>query len=343
MRSGQTRPMASPAMSHSDEVPIIDSAATAGQLGRSVILTEADGLAALADSLDGAFTEAVDLIVGLKGRVVLTGMGKSGHIARKIAATLASTGTPALYVHPSEASHGDLGMIAPTDAVLALSNSGETAELSDTIQYCRRNGIPLIGITGGARSSLADTANIVLVLPPVREACAIGLAPTTSSTMMLALGDALAVTAMTRKGFTSQHFQAFHPGGRLGQALLRVSRIMHVGDEVPRVRPDAAMSDVLIEMTAKRFGCVGVLDGEGRLIGSITDGDLRRHMADGLLSRTAGDVMATAPKTAEPATLAVDVLAQMNRLKITSVFIVDPDHRPIGIVHVHDCLRLGVA
>ncbi len=232
-----------------------------------VLRLEAEGLQSLARALDARFVAAIDALARVKGRVVVTGMGKSGHVARKIAATLASVGTPALYVHPAEASHGDMGMIAADDAILALSNSGETSELADVLSYARRFAIPLIGITANADSTLGEAATVTLPLPPSAEACPLGLAPTTSTTMMMALGDAIAVALLERKGFTSQDFQVLHPGGKLGRRLLRVADIMHAGDEIPLVEETTAMSEALLTMTAKRFGCVGILDVRGRLIG----------------------------------------------------------------------------
>jgi arabinose-5-phosphate isomerase len=308
-----------------------------------VIRAEISGLESLAESVDGAFAAAVDACAAACGRIVVTGLGKSGHIGRKIAATLASTGTPAQFVHPVEASHGDLGMIGSEDAVLALSNSGETTEFADIVAYSRRCNIPLIAITGGARSTLATAADIVLLLPPAAEACPMGLAPTTSTTMMAALGDALALALLERKGFSSTDFQLFHPGGRLGRRLLRVRDIMHREDEVPLVSPNAPMSDAILIMTAMSFGCVGVCGPDRRLIGVITDGDLRRHMGDSLLRQTVGAVMHQNPKTIAAAALAADALGTMNRFAITSLFVVDEGGRPIGFLHMHDCLRAGVA
>ena len=310
--------------------------------GRRVLAAEAEALTALAGGLDQRFSRALDIMAATTGRVVVTGMGKSGHIANKIAATLASTGTPSQFVHPAEASHGDLGMIAAGDTVLALSNSGETAELGDLIQYVARFAIPLIAITARADSSLAVGATVALILPPTAEACPMGLAPTTSTTAMLALGDALAVALLERKNFTPAHFRLFHPGGRLGQRLLRVAEIMHAGDLVPTIRLDAPMTEALIEMTAKSFGCVGVLDAAGSLIGVVTDGDLRRHMNAGLLRQKVREVMTPAPQTIEPNALAAEAVRKMNDRAITSLFVVE-DGRPVGIVHIHDCLRAGVA
>jgi arabinose-5-phosphate isomerase len=312
-------------------------------VARRVIHAEIRGLESLAETLDGAFRAAIDACAAARGRIVVTGIGKSGHIARKIAATLASTGTPAQFVHPVEASHGDLGMIGSEDAILALSNSGETSELADIIAYSRRFRIPLIAITGGSRSTLAAASDVVLLLPAAAEACPMGLAPTTSTTMMMTLGDALALALLERKGFSSADFRVFHPGGRLGRRLLRVRDIMHQDDAVPLVAPAAPMSDAILVMTAKSFGCVGVCEADGRLIGVITDGDLRRHMGDTLLRQAVGAVMNRNPKTIHPAALAADALGLMNRFAITSLFVVDEGTRPVGFLHMHDCLRAGVA
>ena len=318
-------------------------AAESLESARRVLRLEADGLIALAGSLNDAFARAVDLIEGATGRVIVTGMGKSGHVARKIAATLASTGQPAYFVHPGEASHGDLGMITRDDPIVALSNSGETKELADIIAYAKRFAIPLIGITGRAASALADAADVALVLPEqVKEACPMGLAPTTSTTVMLALGDALAVALLERKGFSPDDFHVFHPGGKLGDQLLKVADVMHGGDAMPLVGPKTPMSEALIEMTAKRFGCVGIVGDDGWLAGIVTDGDLRRHMSANLLDRPAGEVMTTGAKTVRPGALATEALRLMNAGAITTLFVVD-DGRPVGIVHIHDCLRAGVA
>lgn len=311
-----------------------------------VLRMEAEALEALASGLNGAFCKALDTLAAVTGRVVVTGMGKSGHIARKIAATLASTGTPALFVHPGEASHGDLGMITRADAVVALSNSGETSELSDIVAYTRRFGIPLIGVTRRAGSPLAEQADVALLLPAVPEACPLGLAPTTSTTMMLALGDALAVALLERRGFSASDFRDLHPGGQLGRALLKVGDIMHKGDAMPLCRLDTPFSEVILEMTAKRLGCVGVVDGEGRLAGIITDGDLRRHLDPGLLGQQAGIIMSRGPKTIRSKALVAEALRIMNEKSITTLFVVDGDAnsgRPSGVVHIHDCLRVGAA
>jgi arabinose-5-phosphate isomerase len=312
-------------------------------VARRVLRAEIRGLESLAETLDFRFERAVDACAMASGRIIVTGLGKSGHIARKIAATLASTGTPAQFVHPVEASHGDLGMIGSRDAILAFSNSGETTELADIVGYSRRFDIPLIAITGGAQSALAGAADIVLPLPAAAEACPMGLAPTTSTTMMMALGDALALALLERKGFSSTDFRLFHPGGKLGRQLLRVRDIMHREGEVPLVSPADRMSEAILVMTAKSFGCVGVCEPDGRLVGVITDGDLRRHMGDSLLGQTVRTVMHQNPKTITAAALAGDALGLMNRSGITSLFVVDGEDKPIGFLHMHDCLRAGVA
>ncbi len=324
-----------------------DSVATAAAgrdiaSARRVLRMEADALSALAAGLDGAFSRALDRLAAIGGRVVVTGMGKSGHVARKIAATLASTGTPAFFVHPGEASHGDLGMVARDDAVIALSNSGETHELSDIVAYTRRFAIPLIGVTRRAGSSLAERADVALVLPPAPEACPLGLAPTTSTTMMLALGDALAVALLERRGFTASDFRELHPGGQLGRALLTVAEVMHGGADTPLCRLDTPLSDVILEMTAKRLGCVGVVDAAGALAGVITDGDLRRHLQPELLGERADSIMSPRPKTIRPRALVVEALREMNEKQITSLFVIEAE-RPLGVVHIHDCLRAGAA
>lgn len=312
-------------------------------LGYQVIIAEMEGLASLAEALDASFAAAVALCSGINGRIVVTGVGKSGHVGRKLAATLASTGAPAQFVHAAEASHGDLGMIGPKDAILALSHSGESAELADIIAYSRRFKIPLIAVTGGRRSTLAGAADIVLHLPAAAEGCPLGLAPTTSTTMMMALGDALAIALLQRRGFTPADFRLFHPGGKLGRRLLRVADIMHTGAEIPLVSPRDPMSEALLVMTAKSFGAVGARDAEGRLVGIITDGDLRRHMSASLLSCPVAEVMQPSPKTVAAAALAAEALGLMNRFAITSLFVVDEEGRPVGFLHMHDCLRAGVA
>ena len=314
------------------------------EVARSVLAAEAAGLRALAASLDHCFTTAVERLAACTGRVVVSGMGKSGHIGRKIASTLASTGTPALFVHPGEASHGDLGMIVPGDAVLALSNSGETAELADLVAHARRFGLPLVAITRQPGSALARAADVLLVLPAAAEACPMGLAPTTSTTMQLALGDALAVALLTRRGFTATDFSQFHPGGKLGAQLRRVSDLMHRGDAIPMADIALPMSQALLVMTGKGFGCLGAIDAAGRLAGVLTDGDLRRSMGPDLLDRRVQDVMNRSPRTIGPEALAADALRLMGGPRpVTSLFVLDGDGRPLGLLHVHDLLRAGVA
>jgi arabinose-5-phosphate isomerase len=323
--------------------PLIATSAPDIDAARRVLRTEIAGLEALVAGLNGSFTAAVDRLAQVKGRVTVTGMGKSGHIARKIAATLSSTGTPAQFVHPGEASHGDLGMLAEGDAVLALSNSGDTAELADIVAYTRRFRIPLLAMTRRDRSTLAEAADVTLLLPASGEACPMGLAPTTSTTMMMALGDALAVALLERKGFSAGDFQVLHPGGQLGRKLLRVADIMHAGDAIPLVRRDTGMAEAILVMTKKSFGCVGVIDDSGKLVGVVTDGDLRRHMGDDLLRAPVDKVMSGRPKTIRPQALAAEALGQMNAASITSLFAVDEKRRPLGILHIHDCLRAGIA
>ena len=308
---------------------------------RRVIGQAKTGLDVLAAELGEPFIQCIDVIASLKGRVIVSGMGKSGHIGSKIAATLASTGTPAFFVHPGEASHGDLGMIADTDAVIALSNSGETSELSDLVSYAKRFGIPLIGITSKANSTIANSSDIVLCLPDVGEACPHGLAPTTSTTMMIALGDAIAVALLERRGFTADDYRIFHPGGKLGKSLYKVSDIMHVGDEVPLTTPDTKMSDTILTMTNKTFGIAGVVDETGCLIGIVTDGDLRRHMSDHLFTMQTKDVMTKSPKVVDPNTFAAEALRLMNEWKVTCLFAVE-DGKPVGICRMHDILKAGV-
>ncbi len=308
--------------------------------------TEHAGLAQLIElagnGLGEMLCEAIEAIRSAKGRVILSGMGKSGHIARKIAATLASTGTPAMFVHPAEASHGDLGMITRDDVVLMISNSGESAELKDILAYSRRFGVPLIAMTAKPDSTLARESDIRLILPQAQEACPIGLAPTTSTLLQLALGDALAIALLEDKGFSARDFRDFHPGGKLGAALTHVSSIMHEQSTLPLCAPETVMSEVLLAMTKKSFGCIGVVEQSGRLIGIVTDGDLRRHMSRDLIDLTAADVMTPSPKTIEPDALASEALEQLNSLKITSLFAVDAELRPVGLIHIHDLLRLGV-
>ena len=299
-------------------------------------------VAAMQDGLGQPFCAAVELIRAARGRVVVSGMGKSGHVGRKIAATLASTGTPALFVHPAEASHGDLGMITRDDVIMALSWSGETAELKDLIDYSRRFRIGLIAVTAEADSTLGHAADVALTLPQAREACPHNLAPTTSSLMQLALGDAIAIALLESRGFTAVDFRNLHPGGRLGAALKFVRDLMHQGDAVPLVRLGVPMSAALVEMSAKGLGCVGIVRAGGELAGIITDGDLRRHMRHDLLDAKVDAVMTKSPITVRPDQLASEAIEIVNSAKITALFVVD-DGKPAGIVHLHDLLRAGVA
>ena len=313
------------------------------QTAKRVLQSEISALQLLRDGLDARFAQAVQLLLQAKGRVIVSGMGKSGHIGRKIAATFASTGTPAHFVHPAEASHGDLGMLATGDVVLVLSNSGETPELRDVIAYTRRFNIPLIGVASKAQSSLICQAEIGLVLPDAAEACGTGIVPTSSTTMILALGDAIAVALMEHRNFTQQRFHDFHPGGKLGAKLVMVKDLMHTGAAIPLLSGQSPMPDVLLEITQKAFGAVGVLDDQGRLAGIITDGDLRRHMS-GLLEQRALDVMTINPSTIRPDALAEEALAVMNESRITCLFVHNPkqEKTPIGVLHIHDCLRAGL-
>ena len=310
---------------------------------RRVIGIEARGLAVLSDALDGSFSAAIETILAARGRIIVSGMGKSGHVGRKIAATFASTGTPAQFVHPAEASHGDLGMITEGDVALVLSNSGETPELSDIIAHTRRFNIPLIGVASRAGSTLLVQADVAILLPQAEEACGTGIVPTTSTTMTLALGDAMAVALMEHRHFTPDHFRTFHPGGKLGAKLLKVADLMHGGSAMPLVNEAAPMGDVLVEMSQKGFGVAGVVNTQGQLTGIVTDGDLRRHM-EGLLSHTAAEVMTRDPRTVAPVAVAEKAVALMKDRKITCLFVVADDGagKPSGILNIHDCLRAGV-
>lgn len=312
-------------------------------VARRVVQAEAAALGTLAEGLGDSFAAAVDLLLGAKGRVIVSGMGKSGHVARKIAATFASTGTPAHFVHPAEASHGDLGMMTVGDVVLVLSNSGETPELADLVAYTRRFRIPLIGVASRAESTLLTQSDVALVLPQLGEACGTGTVPTISTTMTLALGDALAIALMEHRDFTPANFREFHPGGRLGARLSKVRDLMHRAPALPLVARDAPMSETLLAISRKGFGVVGVTGPDGQLAGIVTDGDLRRHM-EGLLGLTAGEVMTPAPRTIGPEALAEEAVALMNEKKITCLFVVDPagSGHAVGILHIHDCLRAGI-
>ncbi|MCO4828105.1 MULTISPECIES: KpsF/GutQ family sugar-phosphate isomerase [Lentibacter] len=321
-------------MTQPDDLPIVRSA-------RRVLQTEANAILEMVEALPKDFAEVVELILKTEGRVIISGVGKSGHIGRKISATLASTGTPSYFVHAAEASHGDLGMITSQDICLLISNSGETNELRDILLHTRRFNIPMIAISSNMGSTLMQSADFKLNLPNLPEACAIGMAPTTSTTLTLALGDAIAVAVMEQRGFGSEDFLKNHPGGKLGAQLSRVADLMHKGEKVPTVEADTPMSDVLLSMTSKGFGITGVLKG-GILIGVISDGDLRRHMGN-LMEKTAGEIATLDPVTITPELFAAQALALLNEKKISALMVVDEAKRPVGIVHIHDLLRAGVA
>ena len=310
------------------------------------VSTERAGVEALAHSLENGLSEpfarAVEMLAAIKGRVIVTGVGKSGHIGSKLASTLASTGTPAFFVHPAEANHGDLGMIAQDDAIIALSWSGETAELKGIIAYSRRFSIPLVAITAGQTSALAREADVLLALPRAAEACPHGLAPTTSAVLQLVVGDALAVALLEARGFTPDHFRTFHPGGQLGANLTQIREIMHVGDKLPVVAAGTGMREAILELSSKGFGCVAIVDADGVLAGIITDGDIRRQIGSDLLSMTVDQVMTKGPKTVKPETLVAKALQTINASSITALM-VEQDGRPIGLVHLHDLLRIGAA
>ncbi len=309
---------------------------------RNTLSLEINGLKALADSLNNSFADAIETIIAAKGRIIVTGMGKSGHIARKIAATMASTGTPAQFVHPAEASHGDLGMITTDDVIIALSWSGESTELQSIIAYAKRFSIPLISMTSSARSTLGEAATVALILPKSEEACDAVSAPTTSTTMQLALGDALAVALIEKRGFTAHDFLVFHPGGKLGAGLRHVSDIMHKENDLPLVATGTSMGDAIFVMSDKRLGCIGVVDAGGALKGLVTDGDLRRHMNKDLLQKTVDDIMNPSPKTVPPTMLVSEALNVLNTKRITTLFVVE-NGKPVGVVHIHDFLKAGVA
>ncbi len=311
------------------------------------IETETSGMAALGVAMSGdlgeLFCAAVQLIGGIEGRVIVTGIGKSGHIGAKIAASLASTGTPAFFVHPVEANHGDLGMITENDVILAMSWSGESSELQGIISYSRRFSIPLIALTSGGRSTLARESDIVLLLPKEQEACPHGLAPTTSTLMQLALGDALVVALLEARGFGAGDFKTFHPGGKLGASLSHVGDIMHDGDRVPLVPLGTTMPEAIMTLSHKRFGCVGVVSEDGLLAGIVTDGDIARNLARNLAELNVEDIMTADPKTVKVSTLATSALALLNKHNISALIVTDDERRPVGIVHFHDLLRIGVA
>jgi len=314
------------------------------EIAKRVLQQEIVGLSALEAALDDKFSAVVSKIHQMiehgKGRVILSGMGKSGHIAKKIAATMASTGTPAFFVHPAEASHGDMGMINANDVVILLSNSGETAELSDITAYCKRFGIFLVGIARRAQSALVEAADIALVLPETPEANSVK-APTTSTTMMLALGDALAVTLLEQRGFEDADFSVLHPGGKLGAQFIQVQNLMHKALELPLIGEGKNMSDAVLTITGKKFGCAGVIDTSGKLIGIVTDGDIRRHMGADFMEKTVAAVMTKTPQTIRPRALAAEALNIMNAKRITVLFVCE-DEKPVGILHIHDLLRAGV-
>ncbi|MBB3915423.1 KpsF/GutQ family sugar-phosphate isomerase [Rhizobium fabae] len=314
---------------------------------KRTIETEKRGLEALErafdDGLAGPFARAVEVIGDISGRVIVTGVGKSGHIGAKLAATFASTGTPAFFVHAAEANHGDLGMIARDDVVLAISKGGESAELKSIISFTRRFSIPLIAITCSERSSLATAADIVLLVPNEQEACPNGLAPTTSTLMQLALGDALAVALLEARGFTATDFHVFHPGGKLGASLMHVADIMHIGERLPLVARGTPMPEAITVLSRKHFGCVGVLDEDGRLCGIVTEGDMARNLTRNLAELAVDDIMTRTPKTVKPTVLATAALALLNQHHIGALIVVDDDNRPLGLVHFHDLLRIGVA
>jgi arabinose-5-phosphate isomerase len=328
---------------------VVHGRAAASDAAQSAVRTldlESEGLQALRGALDDQlrqpFGAAVAILAAAKGRVIVSGIGKSGHVGQKLAATFASTGTPAFFVHPSEASHGDLGMIAREDAIVAISWSGESVELGNIVTYSRRFKVPLIAITSRADSALGKQANVVLELPRAKEACPHGLAPTTSTTMQLAIGDCLAIALLEAKGFTAHDFKVFHPGGSLGANLKFVADVMHTGEKLPLVAEGKIMSEAIVTMTQKTFGCLGVVDAKGRLVGMITDGDLRRHMGSELLSASVQEIMTKKPNTLSPGMLVSAALEQINSLKRTQMFVVDKG-KPVGVVHVHDLLRAGVA
>ena len=312
-----------------------------------VVTTERNGLVALEEALTnglaGPFCNAVNIIGGISGRLIVTGVGKSGHIGTKLAATFASTGTPAFFVHPAEANHGDLGMIGRDDAILAMSWSGESQELQGILSYSRRFSIPLIAMTAGENSTLAREADVVLLLPKVQEACPHGLAPTTSTVLQLAMGDAIAISLLEARGFTPNDFRVFHPGGKLGASLTHVRDIMHTGDRLPLVKQGTPMPEAIVTLSHKHFGCVAVLDDDGKLAGIVTEGDMARNLSRNLAELSVDDVMTRTPKTIKPSTLATAALAILNQHSIGALLVVDEDNRPIGLVHFHDLLRIGVA
>lgn len=318
---------------------------SAVEIAQNVLEMEINALKMMRDELNGDFTKAVEMILNVKGRVIISGMGKSGHVGQKMAATMASTGTPSFFVHPSEASHGDLGMLTTDDLLITISNSGESREMADIISFSRRFGIPMIAITSNPDSTMGKAADLVLAIPDKKrapEACILGLAPTTSTTTTMAMGDCLAVALMEAHAFSAEDFHNRHPGGKLGNVLLKVSDLMAKGEALPLVPANMMMSDALPIMTAKSLGCLGVIDENGHLIGVITDGDLRRHMTADLIVRQTADIMTRQPKTIQPDILAAEAVRLLNESKITNVFVVDAAQKPVGLLHIHHCLQAGV-
>ena len=312
------------------------------QAAKKVLQTEADALETLKNDLPNDFSDLVKLILNLNGRVIVSGVGKSGHIGNKIAATLASTGTPAYFVHATEASHGDLGMITEKDLCLLISNSGETSEIFDIVAHARRFSIPIATISSNTESTLVKAADFKLCLPIVEEACPIGMAPTTSTTMMLALGDALAVALMEAKNFNTENFKVLHPGGKLGAKMMMVSQVMHKSDALPLVETQTSMKETLLTMSARGFGIAAVVNEKDFLVGVITDGDLRRHIND-LMSKTAGEIASLSPITVVRETFVVDALKLMQENKITVLIVTSGENKPVGILHIQDLLKVGAA
>ena len=310
-------------------------------VGQEILKEEATALTDLANQLNETFTQAVDTLANIKGRIIVTGMGKSGHIGAKIAATLASTGSPAFFVHPGEASHGDLGMITEEDAVIAISHSGGSKELADILAYCTRYKVPHIALTGKAESTLGQAATVILLNGVKEEACPLNLAPTTSTTATLALGDALAVALMTRKGFQKEDFSRYHPGGKLGAQLLTVSELMAKGDALPTVTPTTSTNDLFAELTSKNFGCVGVVE-NNQLKGIVTDGDIKRHFTPEIFNQTAADIMTSSPITITAEAFATRAVQIMQDKRITVLFVVNDQNEPLGLIHMHHCLQAGV-
>ncbi len=308
---------------------------------KRTIKTELKGIIELKNLIDESFAAAVEIIAAAKGKIIITGIGKSGHVGKKIAATMASTGTPAFFVHPSEASHGDLGMLTSEDVVVAISKSGESKELSDIVTFCKRYGISLIGIAQIKDSSLMKQSDIRLLVPDMPEACPLGVAPTTSTSTTMILGDAIAMALLEKKQFSEEQFKARHPGGKLGQSLIKVADLMHVGDKMPLINIEKPLKEAVEEMTKKKKGCVGILDDEGDLVGVITDGDLRRHLSNDFYGQAIKDIMTPNPIVIAKEMLAVEATSMLNKMEITNIFI-GVGRKPIGVLHIHDCLRAGI-